>query len=146
MLAALSGEQARLGRPASTCIAPPAFWCRTLLSAHQSSAFKKQFSSRLRSARACATDCPIFHRRCLLASQGDFTVRRAADCHAHLFYAPFGQTLSSTVIPSPKERRLMKKIDVERDLKRSKFLITAMIAQVVLVLFAMFCYWIYLKF
>jgi hypothetical protein len=39
----------------------------------------------------------------------------------------------------------MKKIDVDADLKRSKFLIIAMIAQVVLVLVVMFCYWAYLK-
>ena len=39
----------------------------------------------------------------------------------------------------------MKKIDVDADLKRSKFLIRAMVLQVVLVLVAMFCYWIYLK-
>ncbi|MEP3686356.1 MULTISPECIES: hypothetical protein [Rhodobacterales] len=39
----------------------------------------------------------------------------------------------------------MKKIDVDTDLKRSKFLIRAMVLQVILVLVAMFCYWIYLK-
>ncbi|MFX0542819.1 hypothetical protein ACEWPL_005380 [Roseovarius sp. S1116L3] len=39
----------------------------------------------------------------------------------------------------------MKKIDVEDDLKRSKFLIKAMVAQVVIVLVIMFCYWAYLK-
>jgi len=39
----------------------------------------------------------------------------------------------------------MKKIDVKDDLKRSKFLITAMVAQVVFVLLLMFGYWIYLK-
>ena len=35
----------------------------------------------------------------------------------------------------------MKKIDVDADLKRSKFLIRAMVLQVVLVLAAMFAYW-----
>ena len=39
----------------------------------------------------------------------------------------------------------MKKIDVDDDLKRSKFLIKAMVAQVVIVLVIMFCYWAYLK-
>ncbi|WP_299724496.1 hypothetical protein [uncultured Tateyamaria sp.] len=39
----------------------------------------------------------------------------------------------------------MKKIDVEDDLKRSKFLIKAMLLQVVVVLLIMFAYWIYLK-
>jgi hypothetical protein len=39
----------------------------------------------------------------------------------------------------------MKKINVDADLKRSKFLIRAMVLQVILVLVAMFCYWIYLK-
>ena len=39
----------------------------------------------------------------------------------------------------------MKKIDVDADLKRSKFLIKAMVLQVVLILVAMFAYWIYLK-
>ncbi|WP_299203782.1 hypothetical protein [uncultured Tateyamaria sp.] len=39
----------------------------------------------------------------------------------------------------------MKKIDVDADLKRSKFLIKAMLLQVVLVLVAMFIYWAYLK-
>ncbi|MFD0860169.1 hypothetical protein [Roseovarius aquimarinus] len=38
----------------------------------------------------------------------------------------------------------MKKIDVEDDLKRSKFLIKAMVAQIVIVLVLMFCYWAYL--
>ena len=38
----------------------------------------------------------------------------------------------------------MKKIDVDADLKRSKFLIKAMVLQVVLILVAMFAYWIYL--
>ena len=40
----------------------------------------------------------------------------------------------------------MKKIDVQKDLKRSKFLIRAMIAQIVVVLVLMFAYWAYLKF
>jgi hypothetical protein len=39
----------------------------------------------------------------------------------------------------------MKKIDVEDDLKRLKFLIKAMVAQIVIVLVVMFCYWAYLK-
>ena len=39
----------------------------------------------------------------------------------------------------------MKKIDVEKDLKRTKFLIKAMVAQVVVVLVIMFAYWAYLK-
>ncbi len=39
----------------------------------------------------------------------------------------------------------MKKIDVDKDYKRSKFLIKAMIAQVVVILVIMFCYWAYLK-
>jgi hypothetical protein len=39
----------------------------------------------------------------------------------------------------------MKKIDVKDDLKRSKFLIKAMVAQIVIVLVIMFCYWAYLK-
>ncbi|MEI4261292.1 hypothetical protein [Roseovarius sp. D0-M9] len=39
----------------------------------------------------------------------------------------------------------MKKIDVKDDLKRSKFLIKAMVAQIVIVLIIMFCYWAYLK-
>lgn len=39
----------------------------------------------------------------------------------------------------------MKKIDVDDDLKRSKFLIKAMVAQVVIVLVIMFAYWAYLK-
>ncbi len=38
----------------------------------------------------------------------------------------------------------MKKIDVDKDYNRSKFLIKAMVAQVVLVLVVMFCYWAYL--
>lgn len=38
----------------------------------------------------------------------------------------------------------MKKIDVESDLKRSKFLIKAMVFQVVMVLAIMFAYWAYL--
>lgn len=38
----------------------------------------------------------------------------------------------------------MRKIDVDSDYKRSKFLIKAMIAQIVLVLVAMFVYWAYL--
>ena len=38
----------------------------------------------------------------------------------------------------------MKKIDVDEDTKRSKFLIKAMVAQVVIVLVLMFCYWAYL--
>ncbi len=43
------------------------------------------------------------------------------------------------------ERKHMKKIDVDADLKRSKFLIKAMIIQVVLVLVIMFSFWAYLK-
>ena len=43
------------------------------------------------------------------------------------------------------ERQHMKKIDVDADLKRSKFLIKAMVAQVVLVLVFMFGYWAYLR-
>ena len=39
----------------------------------------------------------------------------------------------------------MKKIDVDADLKRSKFLIRAMVLQVVLVLAAMFAYWAFLS-
>ena len=39
----------------------------------------------------------------------------------------------------------MKKIDVDADLKRSKFLIKAMVIQVVLVLVIMFCYWVFLR-
>ena len=39
----------------------------------------------------------------------------------------------------------MKKIDVDKDLKRTKFLIKAMVAQVVVVLVIMFAYWAYLK-
>lgn len=39
----------------------------------------------------------------------------------------------------------MKKIDVDSDLKRSKFLIKAMVVQVVVVLVIMFCYWIFLR-
>jgi hypothetical protein len=39
----------------------------------------------------------------------------------------------------------MKKIDVEKDLKRTKFLIKAMVAQIVIVLVIMFAYWAYLK-
>ena len=39
----------------------------------------------------------------------------------------------------------MKKIDVAKDLKRTKFLIKAMVAQVVVVLVIMFAYWAYLK-
>lgn len=39
----------------------------------------------------------------------------------------------------------MKKIDVDKDLKRSKFLIKAMVAQVVVVLVVMFCYWAFLR-
>ncbi|MEJ8561850.1 hypothetical protein QTO30_11910 [Yoonia sp. GPGPB17] len=38
----------------------------------------------------------------------------------------------------------MKKIDVDADTKRSKFLIKAMIFQVVLVLILMFIFWAYL--
>lgn len=38
----------------------------------------------------------------------------------------------------------MKKIDVKADLKRSKFLIRAMVLQVVLILVGMFMYWAYL--
>jgi len=40
----------------------------------------------------------------------------------------------------------MKKIDVDDDLKRSKFLIKAMIAQIVLVLVIMLVYLAYLRF
>lgn len=39
----------------------------------------------------------------------------------------------------------MKKIDVQTDLKRSKFLIIAMAVQVVVILVVMFGYWIYLR-
>ena len=42
------------------------------------------------------------------------------------------------------ERMIMKKIDVETDTKRSKFLIKAMVIQVVLVLVLMFIFWAYL--
>ena len=42
-------------------------------------------------------------------------------------------------------RQIVKKIDVEKDLKRSKFLIKAMVAQIVIVLVVMFVYWAYLK-
>ncbi|WP_255596695.1 hypothetical protein [Cognatishimia sp. MH4019] len=38
----------------------------------------------------------------------------------------------------------MKKIDVKDDLKRSKFLIVAMVLQVVVVLVLMFAYWAFL--
>ncbi len=38
----------------------------------------------------------------------------------------------------------MKKIDVEDDTKRSKFLIKAMVVQVVLILVIMFVFWAYL--
>ncbi len=38
----------------------------------------------------------------------------------------------------------MKKIDVKDDLKRSKFLIVAMVVQVVVVLVLMFAYWSFL--
>ena len=38
----------------------------------------------------------------------------------------------------------MKKIDVDEDLKRSKFLIKAMVFQVVLVLVIMFALWAYM--
>ncbi|MEL6594603.1 MAG: hypothetical protein AAFQ47_01590 [Pseudomonadota bacterium] len=38
----------------------------------------------------------------------------------------------------------MKKIDVKDDLKRSKFLIVAMVVQVVVVLVLMFAYWAFL--
>jgi hypothetical protein len=40
----------------------------------------------------------------------------------------------------------MKKIDVDADLKRSKFLIKAMVIQVVLILAVMFGFWFYLKY
>ena len=40
----------------------------------------------------------------------------------------------------------MKKIDVDDDLKRSKFLIKAMVAQIVLVLVIMIGYLAYLRF
>jgi len=39
----------------------------------------------------------------------------------------------------------MKKIDVDADTKRSKFLIKAMVVQVVLVLVVMFVFWAYLS-
>lgn len=39
----------------------------------------------------------------------------------------------------------MKKIDVDADLKRSRFLIKAMVMQVVIVLVIMFACWIYLR-
>jgi hypothetical protein len=39
----------------------------------------------------------------------------------------------------------MKKIDVEADTKRSKFLIKAMVFQVVLILVLMFAFWAYLS-
>jgi hypothetical protein len=39
----------------------------------------------------------------------------------------------------------MKKIDVDADLKRSKFLIKAMVIQIVIVLVIMFCYWAFLR-
>jgi len=42
------------------------------------------------------------------------------------------------------ESKIMKKIDVEADTKRSKFLIKAMVFQVVLVLVLMFIFWAYL--
>jgi hypothetical protein len=38
----------------------------------------------------------------------------------------------------------MKKINVKDDMKRSKFLISAMIVQIILILAAMFLYWAYL--
>jgi hypothetical protein len=43
------------------------------------------------------------------------------------------------------ERQQMKKIDVEADTQRSKFLIKAMVFQVVLILIIMFVFWGYLK-
>jgi hypothetical protein len=43
-----------------------------------------------------------------------------------------------------KERRQMKKIDVDADMKRSKFLIKAMVIQVALILVIMFVFWAYL--
>jgi len=39
----------------------------------------------------------------------------------------------------------MKKINVDADLKRSKFLIKAMVIQVIVVLIIMFAYWVFLK-
>lgn len=39
----------------------------------------------------------------------------------------------------------MKKIDVEDDLKRSKFLIKAMVIQIIVVLVLMFAYWAFLR-
>lgn len=69
----------------------------------------------------------------------------AANRRVHLFYTVQTVILNACSELALKGRELVKKIDVEKDLNRSKFLITAMIAQVVLVLVAMFCYWIYLK-
>jgi hypothetical protein len=43
-----------------------------------------------------------------------------------------------------RERLVMKKIDVDADTKRSKFLIKAMLIQVVVVLVIMFAFWAYL--
>jgi hypothetical protein len=42
------------------------------------------------------------------------------------------------------EGQMMKKIDVDDDTKRSKFLIKAMVLQVILVLVLMFVFWAYL--
>ena len=39
----------------------------------------------------------------------------------------------------------MKKIDDDADLKRSKFLIKAMVIQVIVVLVIMFAYWAFLR-
>ncbi len=44
-----------------------------------------------------------------------------------------------------KESQHMKKIDVDADTKRSKFLIKAMVFQVVLILVIMFLFWGYLS-
>lgn len=44
-----------------------------------------------------------------------------------------------------KERQIMKKIDVDKDARRSRFLIVAMIAQILVVLLVMFAYLAWLK-
>jgi hypothetical protein len=55
------------------------------------------------------------------------------------------QPCSAQTRASFPESKKMKKIDVESDTNRSKFLIKAMVVQVVLVLAIMFGFWAYLS-
>jgi hypothetical protein len=63
----------------------------------------------------------------------------------HFRSGPIHVDCSANLDATPHERQRMKKIDVEKDYKRSKFLIVAMVVQVIVVLVVMLIYFAWLR-